>query len=85
MPPLSHNLKDYFYLGPARCVACFPLKFKPLKYTKMKQSNRDFLKAIGFEGNEKDMLKQLAFGFGVGIVLILALGLAELIGEWIGG
>lgn len=51
----------------------------------MKQSNRDFLEAIGFEGNEKDMLKQLAFGFGVGIVLILALGLAELIGEWIGG
>lgn len=46
---------------------------------------RDFLEAIGFEGNEKYMLKQMAFGIGVGIVLILALGLAELIGEWIGG
>lgn len=51
----------------------------------MKQSNRDFLDAIGFEGNEKDMLKQMLVGMGIGIVLILALGLAELIGEWIGG
>ena len=51
----------------------------------MKQSNRDFLEAIGFEGNKKDMLKQMAFGVGVGLMLILALGLAELIGEWIGG
>ena len=64
----------------------FPIEFKPLKYIFfMKQSNRDFLEAIGFEGNEKDMLRQMAFGIGVGIVLILALGLAELIGEWIGG
>ena len=46
---------------------------------------RDFLEAIGFEGNEKDMLKQMAFGMGVGLVMILFLGLAELIGEWIGG
>lgn len=51
----------------------------------MKQSNRDFLEAIGFEGNEKDMLKQMAFGMGVGLVMVLFLGLAELIGEWIGG
>lgn len=47
----------------------------------MRQSNRDFLEAIGFEGNEKDMLKQMAFGFGVGVALILMLGLAEFIGE----
>lgn len=51
----------------------------------MKQSSRDFLEAIGFEGNEKCMLKQMLVGMGIGIVLILALGLAELIGEWIGG
>lgn len=51
----------------------------------MKQSNRDFLEAIGFEGNEKDMVRQMLFGFGVGIALILMLGLAELVGEWIGG
>ena len=47
----------------------------------MKKSNRDFLEAIGFEGNEKDMLKQIAVGIGIGIVLILALGLAEFIGN----
>jgi hypothetical protein len=51
----------------------------------MKQSNRDFLEAIGFEGNEKDMVRQMLFGFGVGMALILMLGLAELVGEWIGG
>lgn len=51
----------------------------------MKQSNRDFLEAIGFEGNEKDMVRQMLFGFGVGVALILMLGLAELVGEWIGG
>lgn len=51
----------------------------------MKQSNRDFLEAIGFEGNEKDMVRQMFFGFGVGVALILMLGLAELVGEWIGG
>ena len=51
----------------------------------MKQSNRDFLEAIGFEGNEKDMVRQMLFGFGVGIALILMLGIAELVGEWIGG
>ena len=51
----------------------------------MKQSNRDFLEAIGFEGNEKDMVRQMLFGFGVGIALILMRGLAELVGEWIGG
>lgn len=49
----------------------------------MKQTNRDFLEAIGFEGNEKDMVKQMAFGFGVGVALILMLGLAEFIGEWL--
>lgn len=51
----------------------------------MKQSNRDFLEAIGFEGNEKDMVRQMLFGFGVGVALILMLGIAELVGEWIGG
>ena len=57
----------------------------PKIFTIMKQNKRDFLEAIGFEGNEKDMLKQMAFGIGVGLVMILFLGLAELIGEWIGG
>lgn len=49
----------------------------------MKQNKRDFLEAIGLEGNERDMLKQMLFGIGVGMAFIFMLGLAEAIGDWI--
>ena len=49
----------------------------------MKQNKRDFLEAIGLEGNERDMLKQMLFGIGVGMAFIIMLGLAEAIGDWI--
>lgn len=57
--------------------------YKPLKYTIMKQNKRDFLEAIGFDGNERDMVKQMLFGIGVGMAFIFMLGLAEAIGDWI--
>ena len=49
----------------------------------MKQNKRDFLEAIGLEGNDRDMLKQMLFGIGVGMAFIIMLGLAEAIGDWI--
>ena len=57
--------------------------YKPLKYTIMKQNKREFLEAIGFEGNERDMVKQMLFGIGVGMAFIFMLGLAELFSDWV--
>lgn len=49
----------------------------------MKQTTRDFLEAIGLEGNERDMVKQVLFGIGVGMAFIFMLGLAELFSDWV--
>ena len=45
----------------------------------MKQNKRDFLEAIGFEGNERDMVKQMLFGIGVGMAFIFMLGIGRVV------
>ena len=53
----------------------------------MKQKNKDFFEALGFEDPEetKRVLMQLGVGIVIGVALIVCLGLAECSARWIGG
>ena len=81
---ISHNNKNLkLCQAPRERRLFFNGIYNPQIFTIMKQNKRDFLEAIGFEGNERDMVKQMLFGIGVGMAFIFMLGVAEVIGDWI--